>query len=127
MGSKHAAKARVKTRKIIGRLTYSPEKHKQKFTKTLRDRLASRLHVQDPKPPEIVPEMVFGSMNVNGLDQEAHWAVSQLLSQHSIDVSSQVYCMQVDIPSWGCTGPSPTQTGTGTLFNFIQDLLHKID
>ena len=29
--------------------------------------------------------------------------------------------------SWVCTGPSSAKTGTGTLFYFIQDLLHKID
>ena len=28
---------------------------------------------------------------------------------------------------WDCTGPSSAQTGTGNLFYFIQDLLHKID
>ena len=29
--------------------------------------------------------------------------------------------------SWDCTGPSSAQTGTGTLFHFIQDLSHKFD
>ena len=94
MGSKGAARARVKTRKIIGRLTYSPEKHKQSVTKSLRKKLAARLPGQEPKRPETVPEMIFGSMNVNGLDQEAHWAVSQLLVRHNLDVSSSLFrCM----------------------------------
>ena len=86
-GPKRAANARVKTRKIIGRLTYSPEKHKQSFTNSLRKKLAARPPGQEPKPPETVPEMIFGSMNVNGFDQEAHWAISQLLVLHSLDVS----------------------------------------
>ena len=95
LGSKKAARARVKTRKIIGRLTYSPEKHKQSFTNSLRMKLAARLPGQEPKPPETVPEMIFGSMNVNGLDQEAHWAISQLLVQHSLDLSHSLNnCME---------------------------------
>ena len=28
--------------------------------------------------------------------------------------------------SWACTGPSSAQTGSDTLFYFIQDLLHKM-
>ena len=29
--------------------------------------------------------------------------------------------------SWDCTWPRSGQTGTGTLFYFIQDLFHKMD
>ena len=33
----------------------------------------------------------------------------------------------VNKTSWDCTGLSSAQTGTGTLFYLIQDLLHKIE
>ena len=79
-------KRRANTRKIVGRLTYSPDKHKQKFTKTQR---AYRPPDKPPKPPTNKPLITFGSLNVNGLDQEAHWAVTELIKSHNLDVSNQ--------------------------------------
>lgn len=80
------ASHRIKTNKIIGRLTYSPEKHKQKFTKAQRSKLASRPPDKTPKPSPTTPSLTFGSLNVNGLDLEAHWAVTELLKSHNLDV-----------------------------------------
>ena len=80
---------RVNSRKIIGRLTYSPEKHKQKFTKTQRACLSNRPPDKPPKPLTNKPTITFGSLNVNGLDQEAHWAVTELIKSHNIDVSNK--------------------------------------
>ena len=77
---------KIKTNKIIGRLTYSPEKHKQKFSKAQRLKLASRPPDKTPTHSPTTPSITFGSLNVNGLDLEAHWAVTELLKSHNLDV-----------------------------------------
>jgi hypothetical protein len=85
---KNKSEVRLRTRKIIDRLTYSPETHKQKFAKSLRRTLALR---PSEKPSPIPPpnsHLKFGSININGLDLEAHWAVTQLLDDHNFDVSN---------------------------------------
>ena len=82
-------KRRVNSRKIVGRLTYSPEKHKQKFTKTQRACLANRPPDKPSKAPNNKPAITFGSLNVNGLYQEAHWAVTELIKSHNLDVSNK--------------------------------------
>ena len=78
---------KIKTNKIIDRLTYCPNKHKQKFTKKLRQKLQEK----NPPPPLVEnpcpTTLKFGSFNVNGLDLEASWAVENLLKQRSFDVS----------------------------------------
>ena len=78
---------RIRTRKVIGRITYEPEKHKQKFIKSLRRDLASRPPDKPKKSPTPDTSLTFGSLNVNGLSQESHWAVTQLMKTHQIDVS----------------------------------------
>ena len=78
---------RLRTRRIIGRITYEPEKHKQKFVKSLRRDLASRPLAKPTKSSNQSTSLTFGNMNVNGLGQESHWAVSQLINTHQIDVS----------------------------------------
>ena len=80
---------RADTRKIIGRLTYSPEKHKQKSVKAMRQKLASKPSIRASKPSLPNVTLKFGSLNINGLDQEAHWAVTELLQDHELDVSIQ--------------------------------------
>ena len=79
-------RTKTNTRKIIGRLTYSPEKHKMKFTKGLRNKLLAKATVDKPRDPPSTSLLTFGSLNVNGLDTEAHWAVSELVEKHRIDV-----------------------------------------
>ena len=59
----------LRTAKIQDRLTYCPQKHKQKLLKGLRKKL------------------IVGSININGLDLEATWAVEQILANHELDVS----------------------------------------
>ena len=81
-------KAKIDTRKIIGRITYSPGKHKQRFIKSLRAKLASQPAAKPPKAPASQTVITFGSLNVNGLDQEAHWAVTQLAKERDLDVGS---------------------------------------
>ena len=85
---RHRHKAR--TNKIIDRLTYSPNKHKQKKTKDLRKKLQAKT-LPDSLPLAPLKTLKFGSFNVNGLDIESSWAVEQLLDRRGYDVS--VYCV----------------------------------
>ena len=61
---------RFRTNKIIGRLTYTPDKHKQKFRKSTRKDLASRPPEKAAKAPKTDPILNFGSLNVNGLGHD---------------------------------------------------------
>ena len=72
-------------RKIIDRLTYIPKKHKQKKTRAMRQKLQDQT-LTVPKPIITPTTIKFNSMNVNGLDVEACWAVQQLLDHRGFDV-----------------------------------------
>ena len=78
---------KTRTTKLQDRLTYCPQKHKQKNVRLMRQKLSTRA----PPKPRIEPPpkttIRFGSLNINGLDLEATWAVEQLLETHSLDVS----------------------------------------
>ena len=77
---------KANTKKIVGRLTYSPQKHKQQFTKRLRKTLKAKTSIPTPAAaPPITIE--FGSININGLDLEAGWAIEQFLTKKKFDVS----------------------------------------
>ena len=56
-------KAKANTWKIIGRLTYSPVKHKNKYTKALRSKLSAKDPVVMPPDPPSRSLLTFGSMN----------------------------------------------------------------
>ena len=71
--------------KIVDRLTYNPKKHKLKKTRDLRKKLQEKI-LPSPKPVITPTTIKFGSMNVNGLDVEATWAVQQLLDHRGFDV-----------------------------------------
>ena len=79
---------RVRTNKILDRLTYSPQKHKQKFVRKLRQKLPQLAAPANPLPVS-KSSLKFGSININGLDHEAAWAVGQLLKVHQLDVRIQ--------------------------------------
>ena len=75
-----------RTGRLIDRLTYCPAQHKRKYTKKLREKLqARRPTVPDPEPSQ-ASSLKFGSININGLDLEASWAVDQLISNRGYDV-----------------------------------------
>ena len=78
------------TSKIIDRLTYSPHKHKQKFTNKLRTHLQAR--APTVTAPTVAPpqSIKFGSININGLDLEANWAIEQLITKKKFDVSIKI-------------------------------------
>ena len=82
----HKRTTKPKTNKIIGKITYNPSKHKQKYTKKLRQKLQEKTP-KDQSPPEPPTILTFGSFNVNGLDLEASWAVEELIKRRGIDVS----------------------------------------
>ena len=80
--------SKPKTNKIVSRLTFDPNKHKQQSRKKMREKLQSR----PPSPIRSsipVTTLNLGSININGLDMEATWAVQQLIDKYSLDVSIQ--------------------------------------
>ena len=83
----YANQRKSDSRKIVGRLTYNPLKHKQKNTKKLREKLQKK-PLSDNKPIIPSPKLKFGAINVNGLDVEGAWAVEQILKRKGFDVSS---------------------------------------
>ena len=83
----HKCDFKKRTGKIIDRTTYCPEKHKQNYTKKLRSKLESRVEKERKSTPSSTSSIKFGSININGLDLEASWAVDQLLSTRGYDVS----------------------------------------
>ena len=84
---KTKAKPKIQTNKIMDRLTYSPQKHKQRKVRELRERLQEKATPPASKPHTPPTKLKFGSFNVNGLDLEACWAVQQLLDKRGFDVS----------------------------------------
>ena len=78
---------RAQTNKLVDRLTYSPEKHKQKVTRELRKKLQLKA-TQVTKTKPVSNTLKFGSHNINGLDLESSWAVSELLKTRNFDVSN---------------------------------------
>ena len=83
----HKWDSKKRTGKIIDRITYCPEKHKQKYTNKVRSKLESRVEKERKSTPSSTSSIKFGSININGLDLEASWAVDQLLSTRGYDLS----------------------------------------
>ena len=81
--------AKTQTNKILDRITFNPGKHKQKVTKSLRQKLQQKT-IPVPKTPQPITTLKFGSFNVNGLDLEASWAVEQILKKRGFDVSYKI-------------------------------------
>ena len=79
-------RAKIQTNKIMDRLTFNPKKHKQKKTKSLRQKLQQKAP-PDPKPCSEKTSLKFGSINLNGLDLETVWAVEELVNKHGFDVN----------------------------------------
>ena len=77
---------RVSTNKIVDRITFEPRKHKQKFIRGLRQKLANR--TERSKTDSVCPQpiMTVGSININGLDIEANYAAEALTQKYNLDV-----------------------------------------
>ena len=84
----HIKQRKTQSKKIVDRLTYIPAKHKQKKTRALRQQLQKQSSPPEPPASQPSPKLKFGSINVNGLDTEAAWAIEQLLKKRCFDVSS---------------------------------------
>ena len=80
----------MRTSKIIDRLLYQPEKHKQKFVRSLRKTLESKSKRKDTVLA-ISPELIVGAMNVRGLDGETNNALRRLVEDRGFDVRPLVY------------------------------------
>ena len=84
---KQYLKRKTPSKKIVDKLTYNPLKHKQKVTKTLRQKLQKKNIPPEKPTPHPSPTLKFGSFNINGLDTEAAWAIEELLKHRGFDVS----------------------------------------
>ena len=72
----YIAGSRVKLRsaKLMDRITFTPTKHKQKVRRKMRQDLQMK-KVQPSRQSDPATSLKFGSFNVNGLYIEAAWAV----------------------------------------------------
>ena len=64
------------------------------MTKKLRQKLALRPTPPTKAPPALKTSSTIGSININGMDIEANWAVGQLLKKHDFDVSKLKICLK---------------------------------
>ena len=75
-----------RTGRLIDRLTYCPAKDKQKFTRSMRRKLQLRKPAESDPAPQQISSLKFGSININGIDMEASWAVTEILKNRGYDV-----------------------------------------
>ena len=81
-----ATRVRLRSAKLMDRLTFDPTKDKQKVVKKMRQDLQKKkLSSCEPSLPK--SSLRFGSFNVNGLDLETAWAVEKLLEENEFDVN----------------------------------------
>ena len=81
-----ALQRKADTRKIVGRITYNPVKHKQHKVKALRRKLQEKNIPSTPTAKVPPKKLKFGSFNINGLDVEAAWAIDKLVKERGFDV-----------------------------------------
>ena len=87
-GTENKRYIKKRTTKIIDRLTYSPNKHKNMKARQQREKLKAKNNQNLDGPVTVTKDTLkFGSFNVNGLDIEARWAVEQILDSRGFDVS----------------------------------------
>ena len=84
---KNRSIVRARQRRIIDRLTYDPLIHKQGHRRKLRQMLQDKRAASENSDSLVQDEVMrFGALNVNGLDLEAHWAVTELTKKYNLDV-----------------------------------------
>ena len=77
--------ARTRPNNLRNRLTYCPNRDKNKFTRKLRDTLQSMPTVPVlPSAPACTIEV--GAINIDGLDMETPWALSQIVDKYNLKV-----------------------------------------
>ena len=74
---------RSKTKKILNKLLRSQTSAKRNFR--LKSKLTSTNIIQ---PQEEHESLKFGSINIDGIDIQKHWAVKELIRKRGFDVSS---------------------------------------
>ena len=77
---------KAQTNKLVSRITYNPQKHKNLKVRQMREKLQQREAIKEPPISHPKTQVKFGSFNVNGLDMEVGWAVQQLLQTRGFDV-----------------------------------------
>ena len=88
---RYKKKARTRANKNVTRLSYNPKKDKEKTIRALRNRMRGKARDHLPRQDfREVKTLHVGSINVNGLDMEASWAVSELLREKEFDVSTEL-------------------------------------
>lgn len=80
------SRVRLRTQKVIDRLLYEPEKHKQKFVRSLRQKLKDGSPTTSGNVGERIAELVVGAMNIRGLDGETNAALRRLMKERGFDV-----------------------------------------
>ena len=87
MVSRNVRRSKLRTTKVLDRLTFCPAKHKRKEArgriKALQDRQQPDAK---PSPPDNGPDIKFGSFNINGMSAETGWAIGELLRTRNFDV-----------------------------------------
>ena len=63
-----------------------PQTPKQKYDKSLRKRLTERAPSPQARTTPVTT-LSLGSININGLDMEATWAIEQLIKRYNLEVS----------------------------------------
>ena len=69
--------------------TNDPQNPQQKYDKTLRKKLTERAPSPQTRPTPVTT-LSLGSININGLDMEATWAIEQLIKRYSLEVSVSI-------------------------------------
>ena len=80
------SRVRLRTQKVIDRLLYEPEKHKQKFVRSLCQKLKDGSQTTSGNVGERIAELVVGAMNIRGLDGETNAALRRLMKERGFDV-----------------------------------------
>ena len=79
------SRQKLRTAKVLDRITYSPSKHKQKNIRKMRQQLMLRPCISSIDESPTTPSIKFGSFNVNGMDTghlfpfKIHWIREDLM------------------------------------------------
>ena len=78
--------ARTRPNNIRNRLTYCPNTDKNRFTRNLRATLQAMPSVAVPDNAPVNTTIEVGAINIDGLDLETSWALSQIVDKYKLKV-----------------------------------------
>ena len=84
------SRQKLRTAKVLDRITYSPSKHKQKNVRKMRQQLMLRPCISSIDERPTTPSIKFGSFNVNGMDTETFISIQNTLDSRGFDVGINV-------------------------------------